>query len=130
MNLLLVSVGRRQYAVAADAVERIVDPALEPEFHREPQAREATHRGERYPVVDLHDMSGERRGDRCVYLFLAAGGRRAVVPVDGAEAIRDVPAAAIAPLPSYIFTCDRRPFRGIFSDGRRARLLLDEGALP
>lgn len=129
MNLLLVSVGRSRYAVAADAVERIIDPALEPEFKREPLADEATHRGESLPVINLHEISNEQQSDECVYLLLGTGARRAVVPVDSAEAIRDVPATSIAPLPTYIFASDRRFFRGIFSDGRNVRLLLDESAL-
>ena len=47
----------------------------------------------------------------------------------GAEAIRDVPAGDIAPLPAFIFARPRRAFRGVFSDGRDPRLLLDENGL-
>jgi len=49
--------------------------------------------------------------------------------VDSAEAIREVAASPIAPLPSFIFASSKRLFRGIFSDGREPRLLLDVDGL-
>ncbi len=125
----MVSVGTGRYAVAADAVSRIMDPAQEADFRREAPAAEAVCGGARFPVVDLHSAVGQTPGPSCVYLVLEGGGGRVVVPVDSAEAIREVPAASIAPLPSFIFARDRRLFRGLFSDGRESRLLLDEGGL-
>jgi chemotaxis signal transduction protein len=127
MKLLMVSVGEGRYAVPADAVAQIVDPAVEPDFHLEDAA--AVYRGERLPVLDLHAAAGERRGAAPVYLLLAGAHRRVIVAVDGAEAIRDVPAGEIAPLPAFIFARPRRAFRGVFSDGRTPRLLLDEDAI-
>ena len=41
------------------------------------------------------------------------------------EAIREVPATAIAPLPPFIFPRPGRAFRGVFADGHAPRLLLD-----
>jgi chemotaxis signal transduction protein len=127
MKLLMVSVGEGRYAVPADAVAQIVDPALEADFHLED--REAVYRGERFPILDLHAAAGERRGPSPVYLLLEGVRRRVIVAVDGAEAIRDVPAGDIAPLPAFIFAWPRRTFRGVFSDGRDPRLLLDEDGL-
>jgi chemotaxis signal transduction protein len=124
MKLLMVSVGEGRYAVPADAVAQIVDPAIERDFHLEDAV--AVYRGERLPVLDLHAAAGERRGPSPVYLLLEGGRRRVVIAVDGAEAIRDVPAGDIAPLPAFIFARPRRAFRGVFSDGRGPRLLLDE----
>jgi chemotaxis signal transduction protein len=127
MKLLMVNVGEGRYAVPAEAVAQIVDPALEAEFHVE--ASEAVFRGERFPVVDLHSAAGEPRGPALVYLLLQGARRKAVVAVDGAESIRDVSAGDIAPLPAFIFTLPRRVFRGVFTDGAGPRLLLDEDAL-
>jgi len=127
MKLLMVSVGEGRYAVPADAVAQIVDPAVEVDFHLEES--EAVYRGERFPVLDLHAVAGERRGPSPVYLLLEGARGRSIVPVDGAEAIRDVPAGDIAPLPAFIFARPRRAFRGVFSDGRDPRLLLDEDGL-
>src|SRR2546422_1875021 len=127
MKLLMVSVGEGRYAVPADAVAQIVDPAVEVDFHLEES--EAVYRGERFPVLDLHAATGERRGPSPVYLLLEGARHRAIVPVDGAEAIRDVPAGDIAPLPAFIFARPRRAFRGVFSDGRDPRLHLDENGL-
>jgi len=129
MKLLLVSVGRRRYAVAADAVARIMDPTLEPDFRREAGSEEATHRGVRYPVIDLHGAVDRGPGGPPLYLVVETGSGRAMVPVDGAEAIREIPGTAIAPLPSFIFAGERRLFRGVFSDGHWPRLLLDADAL-
>jgi chemotaxis signal transduction protein len=127
MKLLIVSVGEGRYAVAAELVARIVDPALEAEFHLE--GANAVYRGERLPLLDLHAATGERRGTSPMFLLLECPGRRGVVPVDGTDAIREVPAGHIAPLPAFIFERDRRVFRGLFPDGRELRLLLDEDGL-
>ena len=127
MKLLIVSVGEGRYGVPADAVAQIVDPALEADFHLE--EAEAVYRGERFPVLDLHAVADERRGPSPVYLLLEGARRRAIVAVDGTEAIREVPAGDIAPLPAYIFARSRRAFRGVFPDGRDPRLLLDEDGI-
>jgi chemotaxis signal transduction protein len=127
MKLLMVSVGKGLYAVPADAVAQIVDPALESDFHLEES--EAVFRGERFPFLDLHAAAGERRGPSPVYLLLEGARCRTIVAVDGAEAIREVPAGDIAPLPEFIFARPRRAFRGVFSDGRDPRLLLDENGI-
>jgi chemotaxis signal transduction protein len=127
MKLLMVSVGEGRYAVPADAVAQIVDPALESDFHLEDA--EAVYRGERLPLLDLHEAAGERRGPSPVYLLLEGARRRVVIAVDGAEAIREVPAGDIAPLPAFIFARPRRSFRGVFSDGRDPRLVLDEDGI-
>ena len=124
MKLLMVNVGEGRYAVPADAVVQILDPAAENDFHLE--QTEAVVRGERVARVDLHAAAGEVPGPRPVYLLIEAGARRAVVAVDGAEAIRDVPAGDIAPLPAFIFERDRRAFRGLLPDGPMPRLLLDQ----
>lgn len=122
MKLLMVSVGTGRYAVAADAVAKIMDPALDPGFRRDGSADEATHEGTRYPVVEIEPGA---RGRGALYLLLGRGSARALMPVDSAESIREVSGAAIAPLPSFIFAGARRPVRGIFSDGRTPRLLLN-----
>ena len=127
MKLLMVSVGEGRYAVPADAVAQIVDPALESEFRLEESA--AVYRGERLPFLDLHAAAGESPGPAPVYLLLEGPSRRLVIAVDGAEAIRDVPAGEIAPLPDFIFPQPRRVFRGVFADGRDPRLLLDEDGI-
>ena len=127
MKLLMVNVGEGRFAVLADAVEQILDPALEADFHLEEFA--AVFRGERFPLVDLHAASGEKRGPAPVYLVLQGARRRAVVAVDGAEVIREVSAGEIAPLPAFIFARPRRAFRGVFPDATGPRLLLDEDAL-
>jgi chemotaxis signal transduction protein len=127
MKLLMVSVGEARYAVQADAVTRILDPALEADFHLEES--EAVFRGERFPLIDLHAAAGEERGRSPVYLLLEGGRRRAIVSVDGTEAIREIPATAIAPLPPFIFQRPGRVFRGVFSDGSEPRLLLDQDGI-
>jgi CheW-like domain len=127
MKLLMVDVGEGRYAVPADAVTKIVDPALEAGFHLEDC--EAVFQGERLPLFDLHAAAGERRGPAPVYLLLQGARRRGVVAVDGAESIREVSPGDIAPLPAFIFARPRRAFRGIFPDGAVSRLLLDEDAL-
>jgi chemotaxis signal transduction protein len=127
MKLLMVSVGEGRYAVSADAVAQIVDPALESEFHLEDA--EAVYRGERLPLLDLHEAAGERRGPRPVYLLLEGARRRVIIAVDGADAIREVPAGDIAPLPAFIFARPRRAFRGVFSDGPDPRLVVDEDGI-
>src|SRR3989442_4696246 len=108
MKLLMVSVGEGRYAVPADAVVQIVDPAVEVDFHLEES--EAVYRGERFPVLDLHAVAGERRGPSPVYLLLEGARGRSIVPVDGAEAIRDVPAGGISPPSAVIFA---RPPRAV-----------------
>ena len=123
----MVSVGQDRYAVPADIVTQILDPALESELRLEPT--EAIYRGERYPLRNLHAAAGGGRGVSRIYLVLGAARNRAIVPVDGADAIRDVPSTAIAPLPSYIFAGPARVFRGVFSDGGEPRLLLDQDGL-
>ena len=77
MKLLMVSVGDGLYAVSADAVAQIVDPALESDFHLEES--EAVFRGERFPFLDLRDAAGERRGPYPVYLLLEGARCRAIV---------------------------------------------------
>src|SRR5256885_15513151 len=101
MKLLMVNVGEGRYAVPADAVEQIVDPALEGDFHLEES--EAVFRGERFPLVDLHAAAGERRGPAPGYLVLHGGRRRAVIAVDGAEAIRDGSAGGGGPPSGLLF---------------------------
>ncbi len=124
----MVSVGSGRYALAADAVTQIMDPTLDRDFRRDVGSGEAVHRGARCRVVDLHEADGGGE-ERRLYLVLGQGAGQAMVPVDSAEAIQDVPAGAIAPLPSFIFVGGRRLFRGIFSDGRELRLLVDVGAI-
>ncbi len=128
MKLLMMSVGGQRYAVAAEAVEQITDPALDADFRRETGSAEAIHHGVRYRVVELHEAADRPGGSR-LYLLLGDGPSRAMLPVDSAEAIREVPGTAIAPLPPFIFSGERRLFRGIFFDGREPRLLLDVGAI-
>jgi len=123
----MMKIGDGRYAVAADAVEQIVDPALEAEFRLE-EGR-AVYRGERLDLVDLHAAACERRGPSPVYLLLQGARRRVVAAVDGAESIREVPAGEIAPLPPFIFALKDRAFRGVFPDGPGLRLLLDQDAL-
>jgi chemotaxis signal transduction protein len=125
----MVSVGSGRFGVAADAVAQIVDPALDAGFRREGTGDAAILGGESYPVVDLHALTGEPPQGPCVYLLLGSEGRRVALAVDAAEAIRDIAPDDIAPLPSFIFSRERRLFRGIFSDGRGPRLLLDERAI-
>ncbi len=127
MKLLMVSVGQDRYAVPADIVTQILDPALESELTLE--ASEAVYRGERFPLRDVHPAAGGGRGVSRVYLVLERLQRRAIMPVDEAHAIREIPAAAIAPLPQYIFARPGRVFRGVFSDGGEPRLLLDRDGL-
>lgn len=127
MKLLMVSVGKARYAVQADAVRQILDPAQETDLHLEES--QAVFRGERIPLIDLHAAAGERRGLSPLYLLLEGARRRAIVPVDGTEAIREVPAADIAPLPPFIFPRPGRAFRGVFSDGHAPRLLLDQDGI-
>ncbi|OLD62621.1 MAG: hypothetical protein AUI47_11820 [Acidobacteria bacterium 13_1_40CM_2_68_5] len=127
MKLLMVSVGEGRYAVPADIVTQILDPALEGDFRVE--RSEAVYRGVRLPLLDLHAAAGERRGVATVYLVIEAARNRAIVPVDGADSIRDVPSTAIAPLPPFIFSRPGRVFRGVFSDGGEPRLLLDQDGL-
>jgi chemotaxis protein histidine kinase CheA len=127
MKLLLVNVGRGRYAVAADAVTRIIDPELEPGSPLLPGR--TGDDAEAYPVLDLHAASGEMPRGSTVYLVLEAEGRRTAVPVDSAEEICEVPATAIAPLPPFIFASAPRLFRGLFHDPAGPRLLLDERAL-
>lgn len=111
----------------SDAVARILDPAVESEFRLEDGADRATWRGATLPVVGLWATPIERVAPR-VFLLLQGSGGHAVLPVDAAEAIRDVPADAIAPLPGFIFADGRRLVRGLFYDGAEPRLLLDAGA--
>ena len=125
----MVSVGSGRFAVVADAVSQIVDPGLDPGFRRAAPQDGATLGGERFPVFDLHALTGERAPNTCVYLLLGGDGRRVAVPVDSAEAIREIAPDDIAPLPSFIFSREHRLFRGIFSDGGGPRLLLDERAI-
>jgi chemotaxis signal transduction protein len=127
MKLLMMRIGDGRYAVAADAVEQIVDPALETDFRLEDG--EAVFHGERLALVDLHAAAGERPATSPVYLLVHGARRRAVVAVDGAESIRDVPPGDIAPLPAFIFSQPHRAFRGVFPDGAGLRLLLDQDTL-
>jgi chemotaxis protein histidine kinase CheA len=129
MKLLMVSVGRGRYAVSADAVARILDPQLEPQLRQVDRDGKASVEGQPTRVVDLHRLAGERWEGAGVFLLVQSGGGRTLLRVDQAEAIRDVPPSAIAPLPPFIFAGDRRFFRGVFDDGAFARLLLNEEAL-
>jgi len=123
----MMKIGDGRYAVAADAVEQIVDPAVEGDLRLDEAG--AVYHGERLDLVDLHAAAAERRGGSPVYLLLQGARRRALVAVDGAEAIREVPAEEIAPLPAFIFMRPERAFRGVFPDGPGLRLLLDQDAL-
>jgi chemotaxis signal transduction protein len=129
MKILLVRVGRGRYAVAANAVSRILDPTTDTTFRLEQTTGDLVCGEVRYSVIDLHGTTGERRQARALYLLLEDAPRRVVVAVDGAEEIREVPADAIAPLPSFIFATRRRLFRGIFADAEGPTLLLDEKGL-
>ncbi len=130
MKLLMVSVGSGNYAVAADAVVQIFDPALEPGFVPDGGSGEIMRAGARHRVAALPSVPGRHPGSGSrLFLVLDEKTGRFVLPVDSAEAIQEVPGTAIAPLPSFIFAGERRPFRGIFFDGREPRLLLDVGAL-
>jgi chemotaxis protein histidine kinase CheA len=126
MKLLLVNGGEGRYAVPADEVTRIVDPALEPDFGVEEGTGEVRCGGVRYPMLDL--ARGGRDGGR-LYLLVRRGGDTTAVAVDSAEAIREIPGGAVAPLPPFIFAGARRLVRGLFSDGRGPRLLLDVDAV-
>jgi len=127
MKLLMMKIGDGRYAVPADAVEEIVDPALADDLRLDEAG--AVYHGERLTLVDLHAAAAERRGASPVYLLLQGARRRALVAVDGAEAIREVPAEEIAPLPGFIFARPSRAFRGVFPDGPGLRLLLDQDAI-
>ncbi len=123
----MVSVGEARYAVQADAVSQILDPAQEADFHLEES--QVVFRGERFPLIDLHAAAGELPGGSPLYLLIEGARRRAIVPVDGTEAIREVAASEIAPLPPFIFPRPGRAFRGVFSDGKAPRLLLDQDGI-
>lgn len=125
----MVSVGSGRFAVVADAVSQIIDPGLDSGFRPGAPEEASMLEAERYPVLDLHALTGERPAGTCVHLLLSGDGGRVVMPVDAAEAIRDIAPDDIAPLPTFIFSSERRLFRGIFSDGRVPRLLLDERAI-
>ena len=127
MKFLMVSVGQARYAVQADAVRRILDPAQEADLHLEGAG--AVFRGEHLQLIDLHAAAGESPGRAPVYLLLEGSHRRAIVQVDGTEAIRDVPATDIAPLPPFIFARPGRVFRGVFPDGPSPRLVLDQDGM-
>ncbi len=128
MKLLMVSVGAGRFAVAADTVTQILDPDLERDFTRDPESGEVLRLGVRYRVIHLQEERPDGQSSR-LYLVLRAGDGKAMIPVDSADTIQEIPAAAIAPIPSFIFAADRRAFRGVFSDGREPRLLVDVGAL-
>src|SRR2546428_3828080 len=89
MKLLMVSVGEGRYAVPADAVAQIVDPAVEVDFHLEES--EAVYRGERFPVLDLHAVAGGRRRPSPQFLLPGGAAGPALVPVAGAHAHPAVP---------------------------------------
>src|SRR6185295_5625364 len=127
MKFLMVSVGQARYAVQADAVRRILDPAQEADLHLEGAG--VVFRGERLLLIDLHAAAGEPAARAPVYLLLEGSHRRAIVPLDGTEAIQDVPASDIAPLPPFIFARPGRVFRGVFSDGPSPRLVLDQDGM-
>jgi chemotaxis protein histidine kinase CheA len=131
MKLLLVSVGHARYAVAADAVAGILDPSKGTDLNLGGLNREVTYRGSKVALVRLDTGQEESHPDRSrIFLVLEAAGKQALLPVDGAEAIRDVPATAIAPLPPFIFARQEKRFRGIFEEGGEPRLVLDvEGFL-
>jgi chemotaxis signal transduction protein len=129
MQLLMIRVGDGCFAVAADAVTHIVDPAIEPGFERAPGAERARWRGADLPVLDPARTLGTGGGTPGLFLLIEGAGGSALLPVDAAEAIRDIRADAIAPLPDFIFAGARRVVRGVFEDGGRPRLLLDETAL-
>ncbi len=130
MKLLMVSVGGGRFAVAADAVVQILDPALDHDVRSEAESGEVVWRGQRHRVAEWPEVPGRSSGGRAsLYLVLRHRLRGCALPVDSAETIQEVPAAAIAPLPAFIFSGGRRLFRGIFFDGREPRLLLDVGAI-
>jgi chemotaxis signal transduction protein len=128
MKLLMVSVGGERFAVAADTVVQILDSRLERDLSRDRESGEVVHRGKRYRVVHLKSDPSESEPAR-LYLLLRAGDGEAMVPVDTADTIQEISPGAIAPIPSFIFGTEHRAFRGVFSDGREPRLLVDVGAL-
>src|SRR2546428_13950073 len=97
MKLLMVSVGEGRYAVPADAVAQIVDPAVEVDFHLEES--EAVYRGERFPVLDLHAVAGERRRASPAVLLLEGARGRPLLPAAGARGRRAVPPRGLSPPP-------------------------------
>ncbi|MGH9750504.1 MAG: chemotaxis protein CheW [Candidatus Polarisedimenticolia bacterium] len=129
MRLLLVRVGGLRLAVSADAVARIVDPAVEGDFLPGGPGGRIRWRGTEYPAVDLRGVAGEPKGGEAVYLLVDRGRTSVFLRVDAAETIRDVAADRIAPLPPFIFATPRRFVRGLFADPDGPRLLIDEGAI-
>jgi chemotaxis signal transduction protein len=129
MRLLLVRVGGLRLAVAAEAVARIVDPAVEGEFLHGEAGGRIRWRGVEYPAIDLRGVAGEPGGDEPVYLLVERGSSRLFLRVDAAETIREVAADRIAPLPPFIFATPHRFVRGLFADADGPRLLIDEGRI-
>jgi chemotaxis signal transduction protein len=129
MKLLMLSAGCGRYAVPADAVTRIMDSAGARELRAGSTSGVPDRAGEAIPVFDLRGPAGGADPAGGVYLLVEREGGVALVAADDAEAIREVPGADIAPLPSFIFSGASRIFRGLFSDGRSQRLLVDPGDL-
>ncbi len=130
MKLLMVSVGSGRFAVAADAVVQILDPALDRDVRPEAESGEVVWRGRRHRVAEWPEVLRRNPGGHAgLYLVLRHPLRDCALPVDSADTIQEIPPAAIAPLPAFIFSGGRRLFRGIFFDGQEPRLLLDVGAI-
>jgi chemotaxis signal transduction protein len=129
MRLLMISIGGGRFAVPADAVTRILDPAIEDDLRILPGGRRATWRGREIRVVDPLARPADGGAPGRIYLVIEVRGDGVLLPVEAAEAIQDVPADAIAPLPDFIFARPGRTVRGVFAGAAGPRLLLDEAAL-
>lgn len=126
MKLLMLSVGRGRYAVAASAVTRIIDPRGEPAG--EPGGVPEHLPGDRQPV-DLYALAGETAPASAILLHLDHAGRSAVLAVDQVDDICEVPTGEIAPIPAFVFEGTSRMVRGVLRDEGGLRLLLDERLL-
>jgi hypothetical protein len=126
----MVRIGRERFAIPADSVVCILDPAFGFASHRDHGAAHLQGDPAHPKVADLHAATGAPAGEEGVRVLVEGPRGPVVVPVDAAEEIRDVAPDVIAPLPHFIFEDGARLFRGAFPDGMRPRLLIDVAALP